>query len=204
MSTYLDIIVSMIFGASLFAIMLQSNDIATETQMVCNGDMMVQQMLTSTVQLVEGELRNVGFGVPGNQSAILEADAASLTFLTDIGRDGTIDTVRYFTGSTEELTVTQNEIDRYLKRSIRAGETMTAGVVTVFNLRYFTQSGDLFATPVPANRLSEIYTIELTIEVQSPVAPLRDPATVAAGERNALYSSSLWQQTRLASQNNRR
>jgi hypothetical protein len=81
---------------------------------------------------------------------------------------------------------------------------LRVGVVTVFRLTYFTQPGDLLPTPVPADQRSEIYSIELTIEVQNPYAPYRRAEMVQSGERNALFSSSMWQQTRLASQNLRR
>jgi len=78
------------------------------------------------------------------------------------------------------------------------------GVVTVFHLRYFTRTGDTLQIPVPSSELSEVFTVELTLEVQNPSAPYRDQSMVQDGQRNALYSTSLWQQTRLASQNNRR
>jgi hypothetical protein len=42
------------------------------------------------------------------------------------------------------------------------------------------------------------------MEVQNPYALYRPPGMVMAGERDALYSTSYWQQTRLASQNFRR
>jgi hypothetical protein len=127
-----------------------------------------------------------------------------MTFLSDINRDGMVDTVGYSVGSVDEASSTPNELDRFLKRSVNHQFTHNVGVVTMFSLRYFTQSGELLSTPVSPSRLSEIYTVELTVEVQNPVAPARDPSMVKSGERDALYSSSLWQQTRLASQNNRR
>jgi hypothetical protein len=161
-------------------------------------------MLTGTVQMVEGELRNIGFGLPSYQPSIKLADSTSMTFLSDTDRDGTVDTVRYSIGLTNELASTPNELDCFLKRSLNNQPVEKIGVVTVFKLRYFTQAGELLSTPVTSSRVSEIYTVELTIEVQNPVAPPRNPASVKAGERDALYSSSLWQQTRLASQNNRR
>jgi hypothetical protein len=204
MSAFLDVIAAMLFGGALFGIILDSNDLAAETQMVYNGDMMVQQMLTSTVQLVEGELRNIGFGLPSAQPAIRLADSTSMTFLSDIDRDGSVDTIAYSVGAVSEIASTPNELDRFLKRSVNHEGIQNIGVVTLFSLRYFTQSGALLPTPVPSSRVSEIYTVELTVEVQNPVAPARDPSMVKAGERDALYSSSLWQQTRLASQNNRR
>jgi hypothetical protein len=63
----MDIIASMLFGSMLFMIVLTSNEIASETQTVYSGDMLVQEMLTSTVQLMEGEFRNMGYAVPRSQ-----------------------------------------------------------------------------------------------------------------------------------------
>jgi hypothetical protein len=57
---------------------------------------------------------------------------------------------------------------------------------------------------VPNDRLNEIHVVEVTMEVQNPYAIYRPRDQVQAGERDALYSTSLWQQTRLASQNSRR
>ena len=70
MSSLMDIIYSMLFGGTLFIIVLNANDIAAENQSTYHGDMMVQQMLTSTAQLVEGEFRNMGFGVPEHRATV--------------------------------------------------------------------------------------------------------------------------------------
>jgi len=204
MATLLDIIFSVMFGGSLMGIIINANDIAAETQTVYNGDMIVQQMLTNTAQLLEGEFRNMGCGVSERVPSITRADSTAFNFLTDIDRDGIVDTVKYSLGSTSELSFTDNELDRFLKRRINSEPEMNVGAVTVFRLRFLTRAAEILPTPVPTDRLAEIYMVEVTVEVQNPTAPARDPSMVKAGERNALYSSSLWQQTRLASQNTRR
>jgi len=63
MATILDIMVSFVVGGILLMIILTSNDIAAENHTVYNGDMLVQEMLTSTVQVLESEFRNICFGV---------------------------------------------------------------------------------------------------------------------------------------------
>lgn len=204
MSALFDVIASMLFGGTLFMIVLTANDIASENQSTYNGDMMVQEMLTSTAQLVEGEFRNMGFGVPEHNRTITYADSTAINFLSDLNRDGNIDTIKYSLGNTGELLDTQNEMDRFLKRKVNGGQTMNVGAVTTFRLQYHTREGELLPIPVPWDRLTEIHVVEVTMEVQNPYAPYRDAAMVKSGERNALYSSSLWQQTRLASQNSRR
>jgi hypothetical protein len=205
MATIIDIVTSMIFGGTLFMIVLNANGIATETQTTYHGDMLVQEILVGTVQMVEGELRNMGFGVPENERTITFADSTGINFLIDLGRDGGVpDTVKYSIGPVSELSDTPNELDRFLKRKVNNQPILTVGTVTTFGLKYFTREGDQLATPVAADRLNEIHIVEVTMEVQNPFALARPEEQVQAGERDALYSSSLWQQTRLASQNTRR
>jgi hypothetical protein len=97
-----------------------------------------------------------------------------------------------------------NDQDRYLYRAVNNLAPLRVGVVTVLTFRYLTPDGEVLTTPVAPDRLSEIHVVEVTLEVQNPYGTLRNAKQVKAGERNALYSSSLWQQTRLASQNSRR
>lgn len=207
MATIFDLIMSMLIGATILVIVLTANDIAAENQSVYNGDMLVQEMLITTAQMVEGEFRNMGFGVPETKPSILYADTSRITFLARIVPDtsSTVDTITYSLGPTSELAGTKNELDRLLHRKVNSGPSDGVAAVTIFKLRYFTPDGDSLQTPVPAGSLTEIHVVEVTLEVQNPYAIGRRPGEIIeAGERDALYSSSLWQQTRLASQNSRR
>jgi hypothetical protein len=204
MQYLLDYLASVILGAALIFVMINANDTAAENHSLYNGDMMVQEMLVQTAYLLEGELRNMGVGIPETQQSVLAADTSRIRFLYDMHRDGTPDTVHYYMGTTNEMIDTPNELDRPLYRQINSGQPLVVGSVTVFRLRYITRSGDNLPTPVISTSLSEIHSVEITMEVQNPFAMMRTPEQVKAGERIALYSSSLWQQTRLASQNTRR
>lgn len=204
MQYILDYIGAAILGSALLLIILSATDTAAESQSVYNGDALVQEILVQTAWLLEGELRNMGVGVPESQPTILWADTSSIRFLYDINRDAVADSVEYFTGTVGDFASTQNDLDRPLFRSINNGDPLTVGSVTVFRFRYLTRLGENLATPVASARLPEIHSVEITMEVQNPYAVNRSAEQIAAGERTALYSSSLWQQTRLASQNNRR
>ena len=204
MASIIDYLGSLIFGGAILGIILNANDIASENQSIYNGDMLVQEMLIQTAHLVEGEFRNMGVGVPEDEHAVLAADSTSIAFLYDIDRDGTPDSVQYRVGSPASMPGTQNELDRPLYRRVNSGPVATVGVVTQFHLSFMDRHGIVLPLPVPATRLSEIHTVEITMEVQNPYATLRPKGSVQAGERDALYSSSLWQQTRLAAQNSRR
>jgi len=204
MQYILDYVAAAILGAALLLIILNANDTSAESHSLYNGDALVQEILVQTVFLLEGELRNMGVGVPENQGCILRADTSTIWFLYDIDRNAIPDTVRYYSGSVDEFAPTPNELDRPLYRKVNCEKSLVVGSVTIFRFRYLTRLGQALSTPVVAGQLSEIHSVEITMEVQNPYAMSRSEKQVGAGERNALYSSSIWQQTRLASQNNRR
>lgn len=204
MQYLLDYLAAAILGTALLLIMVRTNDTAAETQSLYNGDALVQEMLVQTSYLLQGELRNMGVGVPETSRSVLDADTSMITFMSDIDRNGVPDTIQYFSGTTAEMIDTPNELDRPLYRRVNGGPPLTVGAVTVFHLRYLTRVGEVLPPPVDVSRLSEIYSVEITMEVQNPFAMMRTEGTVGTGERVALYSSSIWQQTRLASQNTRR
>jgi hypothetical protein len=205
MGSLLDIIASTVFGGILLITVVNASDIASENNSKFNGDEVVQEMLVSTARLLEGEFRNMGFGVRRESTAVLYADSSRISFLCARPNSmTTIDTIKYRLGPTSELLKTKNELDRYLYRRVNSSAELGVGVVTLFKLKYLNITGDSLATPVTSDKLSEIYVVELNLEVQNPAAISRQGALVNPGERTALYSSSLWQQTRLASQNYRR
>jgi hypothetical protein len=203
----MDVLISMLLGGVLLANIVDAQSIIAEDTAMYRGDVLVQEMLINQVQFMEGEIRNMGYGVPQGVRTITYAGDSAITFLIDANRDGTIDTIHYDLGPTSELAATPNEMDRFIHRrfsSATGSETGNVGVVTYFHLRYMNAAGDTLAAPVPQALLGSIKEVELSMEVQNPQALYRPQGTVKAGERNALYSTSYWQQTRLASQNFRR
>jgi len=98
-----------------------------------------------------------------------------------------------------------NDQDRLLHRQVNNGAVGAIGAVSRFTLKYYSQGMmDTLTTPVGASDLEMIKVVEITMEVQNPAALYRDKRDVKAGERDAMFSSSLWRQTRLASQNLKR
>jgi hypothetical protein len=205
MGTLLDLLGSIIFGGALLMIALDANSAARETQDKYAGDLYVQQALTEVVSGVESEFRNMGFGVPDTAATIIDANAESIAFVSNLDGTGVgVDTVRYFVGTASELLGTQNELDRPLYRRQNSLTPSMVGVVTIFSLKYIDYNKSVMTLPISSINLKSIQTIEITLEVQNPYATFRSAETVQSGERNALYSTSLWQQTRLASQNFKR
>jgi len=204
MSAILDVIISILLGGMLLLNVLGAQDVMAEDSSMYQGDVLVQEMLITQVQYIEGEFRNMGYGLPPGQQTVVAAGDSSIAFLTDIGRDGNIDTLKYTLGPTSELSGTQNEMDRYIHRQVNSQPVTNPAVVTYFHLRYLTVTGDTLPGPVTGSDLGRIKEVEISMEVQNPYALYRPQGMVVPGERNALYSTSYWQQTRLASQNFRR
>lgn len=202
MASLLDIIMAMFIGSVLLLSVFNANFLIYQHSTVLNGDVLVQELLISNAQIVEGEFRNMGVGVAEDRATILQALDTAITFLSDIDRNGTPDTIRYWTGNPSALSQTQNSMDRFLHRKVNNGPVQSVGIVTQFRLRYFSQNQlDTLIAPVTGTDLKMIKIVEITLEVQNPYALYRDPRDIKMGEREALYSSSYWRQTRLASQN---
>ncbi len=205
MVTTLDIIFSLLLGGLLFMSIINSNSVVSENSTIINGQMSVQQMLVSTAQIVEGEFRNMGMGVDESELVVISAYDTAIAFRCDLDRNGTIDTISYWLGPTSELSQTQNEYDRFIHRRVNKGGVQSIGIVTRFNLKYFSQNElDTLTPPVSYSDLSMIKIVEITMEVQTSHGLYRDPRDVKMNERNAVFPSSFWRQTRLASQNLKR
>src|SRR5712692_4723796 len=111
MASMIDIVIAFGLGGVLLIIILNANNIAGEDASIMHGDALVQQMLVSTTQFMEGEFRNMGYGVNIDSATIRGATDTSITFLTDVDKDGILDTVKYWLGPLSELATTQNDSD---------------------------------------------------------------------------------------------
>jgi len=208
MAAILDIVFSIILGGMLLTIIINANDLTAETTSIYGGDVLVQEMIIRQAQFIESEFRNMGSGVTSGNPIITAASDSSITFWSAQSPGAALSQIAYYTGPTSDLKSTENELDRYLYRTVNGGSKLEVGVVTTFHLHYYRVNGDTL-TPaagalLPVGSLGSISEIELDMEVQNPYAISRDPALVQSGQRTALYSSSFWQQMRVASRNFRR
>jgi hypothetical protein len=202
MATFLDILLSIIFGGALLLIMLTANTIVAENTATTYGDRLVQESLVAISQQVEGDFKNMGFGVPDTHRVIVVAEMNRIAFRIDVPPFGSVDTLTYFLGPTSDLSSTMNELDRYLYRKQNTAAAEPVGVVTAFKLDYINSEFQKLTPPVTNDSLQRaINSVEITIEVQTSEALSRSTDSLAVGERNALYSSAVWKQTRLAAQN---
>jgi hypothetical protein len=199
-STIIDILGSLIVGGMLMLILWQMNDSATKNLYNYGGELILQQNLSTTSEVLEYDFRKIGYcenwaKIVDPTNSILLADSDKIMFLTDIypdgDPDGLIDTLFYKLGMVAELSSTPNPRDRYLYRIINNEEPKKINLgVTQFHLVYYDAFGDTIPFPIsyPVDTKT-INSVEINLSVEN----------VAAYD--TAYSSAIWRQIRLISRN---
>lgn len=207
-SSLLDILGSTLIGGMLLMILLRMNDAAVQNTFIRTGDLIVQQNLTSIVELLEFDLRKIGYcenweSLPDPTRAILSADSNSITFLTDVAidsshltGDGIVDTLKYWLGPVNEARVagTPNPRDRILYRQVNNDPPLSSNLgVTQFSLKYFNALGNEI-TSMPSQPPLGIITMQIDITVENPAAYGNENSEDVYSEDRAAF----WRQIRLA------
>ncbi len=186
--------------AGLLIIMgLQLNASANEVTLVYNGNAILQQNLTTLVDILETDFRKIGYckdwtKIADPSLSIRIADSNRIRFLTDVGNDGTLDSITYYLGPTSELASTPNPYDRYLYRVVNNGTPFGMNLgMTQFSFLYFDAESDTIPFPVTDPR--KVYTMQVSVAIQS-AAPykqqyMNDPSQYEV----------FWKQIRLVTQN---
>jgi len=221
-STLLDIIGSTMIGGTILLILFRMNDSAVENHYLNSGELIVQTNLISVVEILEYDLRKIGYclnweDAPVPSEALLEATDTSITFLTDVPTDikpfgdGNIDTLKYWIGSPEDVDVakTPNPKDRMLYRQVNGEPPLYSNMgVTQLKIVYFDALGNI----IPISTLIASSTAKQPLGVITMQIDITVENTAAYGDMedndNEVYSkdkSAFWRQIRLAapSLNNR-
>lgn len=189
-STLIDIIGSSVIGGMLLLILLKTNSAAVENTYLNGQDLVVQENLTTLVEILEHDFRKIGYckdwtKLDDPQKIILSADSTSIKFLTDTDNDGNVDTLYYYLGPASELSQTPNPRDRLLYR-VRNNETpksVNLGV-TEFKLMYFDSYEDTLSFPITST--GSIASIQISVRVENTDA------------YNNKYVTGFWRQMRMA------
>ncbi|MDI6807508.1 MAG: invasin domain 3-containing protein [Candidatus Eisenbacteria bacterium] len=94
----------------------------------------VEQLANMASQWIVNDLRPAGYTLGVGDTAFAQATTEEIEFLGDIDADGTSERVKYYLGTTQELSRTINPRDRYLYRSIDGespGRRVTEGIVSL-------------------------------------------------------------------------
>lgn len=197
-TTILDILGSIIIGGLLMLILFRLTDGAAQNTYNYSQDLIVQENLTTVVEILENDLRQAGYCKDWRKSmapnpAILAADTSSITFLVDLKNNGTMDKVKYYLGPTSELANTTNPNDRLLYRVVNGAAPKSANLgITEFKLQYFDTFGNELSCPVSTPDM--IKSIQVSVKVEDP-----EPRMNQYGKLE--YVDAFWRQFRLEARN---
>lgn len=192
-SVILDLLGSTIVGSILLLTLFRVNGSAIENAYTGNGQLTAQENTTTLVQILETDLRKIGYcadwqKIPNPSKAILSVDTSSIKYLTDIDNDGNVDTVQYYIGPVSELSSTPNPRDRFLYRIVNNSPPNEANLgVTSFRFHFYNDTGTELSMPIV--NTGEIYTMKIDLSVED----------VSAYDQK--YSSVFWRQLKLAAKN---
>jgi hypothetical protein len=198
-STMIDMVGSFFIGGILLLMALRLNASGMETSTVYNSNLILQQNMTTLVQMIEEDFRKIGYcrdwkKIPDPSKSIRIADSSRFRFWTDLGNDGSLDSLTYFIGSTSQLLDTPNPRDRYLYRQVNneAALAMNLGV-TQFSLRYRDAENEPLSFPVTDPRL--VYFMEINVAIET-AAPLEQEFL-----QDTTQYQVYWRQIRLLTKN---
>ena len=172
MSSMLDIIAAMLIGSILLLVSIRAMDAGLEQFVNYNIDAIVQNELINTTDIMQFDLRKMGFGIPENEQAtiIQSADSTHVHFLISLNYldDAIPDTIEYSVFASDTATFVDTMIVIYaINRTAKiSGESTTSGYVgAVANnnvFRFLDQSG------TPTTVLQAIRMVEVSLVAMNP------------------------------------
>ncbi|MDD5765649.1 MAG: hypothetical protein PHW79_05320 [Candidatus Marinimicrobia bacterium] len=133
-----------------------------ESNTVNSLNVIAQKNAANIATILLTDIRKIGQGLETATESVQSISDSSISFISDIDKDGDVDTVSYRLGSTEDVTRTENTNDRYLYRSVNGTEFDVALGITRLELTYFNSGGN------PTIVSSEIRTIGISLTVETP------------------------------------
>ncbi len=164
---------ALFIGGLVFITMLVLSARISNTAFTQTMTTTIHEGNTSSTQVVEYEFRTMGFGV-GDSNVVLAANPAGITFRSDLGANGTVDTVGYATGPADAS-------GRFsLIRTVAANGVQTsmpvANSISQFTMSYRDRTGNIATT------LRSIRSITISMLMQGDAA-VDEPATGVYWER---------------------
>jgi len=213
MAALLDIIGAMIIGGVLMLVTNRGIEYSLREFINHNIDAIVQTDLSTMTQILQGDLRKMGYGIPeSNQASIIQTAVSDhLVFLTKSDPNVTApDTIEYTTTDRDTVWIVGSRVILYhLNRTVRCQghEPQTTIIGNVTNpviFRYLDQAG----RSTEDKRATRM--VEVTLFTMNPHVYLDDDVIQAVTLEDQvialkkLWRESFWRQTRVVSRNLRR
>lgn len=162
MKSFISLIGSIMIGGLLLLSLFRFNAAMTRESYEKVFDSSTFSNAAGISSVIEFDFNRMGLGVPRADSVIIEADSNRITFLSDIDKNGAVDTVRYFLSGSSDAIETDNPRDRILYRQINNEQLKDAALgVTNFLIRYLNSLSNETAD------LKQMKTFEITLTVES-------------------------------------
>jgi lipopolysaccharide export LptBFGC system permease protein LptF len=160
MALVLDYIGSIVIGGIIVMAMLGFYVMVGETAMTQNAGTMSNLNANNMTQILEYDFKKIGYRV-ADSIKITRADTNQIIFKGDFDDNGTIDSIKYYLGSTKSPN-NANPRTRLLYR-VQNNQTPRSvdGSVTKFRLWYYDANG------VSTSQLKNIRTIKIRVAMQT-------------------------------------
>lgn len=164
MNTYWDIFGSIIISSLFMMTIIVFHNSLSQERSMSNLWIITQENAKALSDVIEYDLRKIGYGLSPGQSPFLSADSTQITFCSDFNKDGNIDSIRYHVSDSTQASGTDNPKDLLFYRVVN-GQTVRGSALGITSLKfsYYDSTGTV------TNTLDEIREIEVEFNVESPI-----------------------------------
>jgi hypothetical protein len=213
LASLIDIISAMLVGSILLLVSIKAMDAGLQQFVNHNTDAIAQDELIGMTEIIQNDLRKMGYGIPeADQASIIQsAQSANIQFLSILNSADEIpDTVDYLVAELDTITFVDTLMVLYgITRTVKiSGSSTVSGIVGVITnndiFSYLDQMGEETAV------VQSIKMVEVTLVAMNPNVYLSDEVIAANNavdrmvEIQKLITGSYWRQTRVISKNLRR
>ena len=133
MDTILDLLGASFVGGIVLLIMINIYIYSSQKRFASNADLRLQQNAKTLAEIVNNDLRKVGYKYEG--TAIAVAQPTMLSFYGDIDTNGTADQITYLVSDSTQATGTENPHDIVLYRVVN-GDTSKGPSLGLTKLKF--------------------------------------------------------------------
>jgi hypothetical protein len=158
MLAYLDIIGSVIIGGMMMMAVFRLDAQLLDRSIAANLSLMAQTNGASTAEVVERDLRRLGFEVEPDSTRLSVAGPTSIAFRGDVDDDGVVEEVRYRLATPNNFS--PNPDDYFLIRRVDGVAFRLELGATRFELTYYDALG------LPTTDVADVREIEVDMRVE--------------------------------------
>jgi hypothetical protein len=167
MNSHLDVLIAFFFLGIFILIGLTVDSNMRAHTLVTSQEYVVQSNTRVLTDIIEHDFRKIGHGLVNPYGSIVLADTSHIIFSYDRHPRSTFDSVRV-EYSLLQANATQNPNDKILLRRENGSTSQSPALgVTRFLLRFYNQQGTQLNSPVVADSLRKIRSIELTLNLKA-------------------------------------